>query len=132
MKRKYLIAVGSMAIIGAVLVLTLLQVRSVRSGPQASTPTPPLDELNTSQLNPGDTKVLPAMPTAVQPKITDLAPDIPYEDKPSVVVQHADGSREMFLIAPNMVDTFLKSLPKADKLVLIIPPPWLMMTNEAP
>ena len=132
MKRKYLFAVSSVAIIGVVIVLTLLQVRSVRSGPQASTPTPPLDELNTSQLNPNGTKVLPVMPTAVQPKITDLAPDIPYEDKPSVVVQHADGSRERYLLAPDMLDAFIKSLPKGDKFVGDIPPPSASMTHEPP
>jgi hypothetical protein len=72
------------------------------------------------------------MPTAVIPKITDLAPNIPYEDKPSVVVQHADGSREMFLLAPDAVDAFLKNLPKGDKLSLVIPPPSASMTHEAP
>jgi hypothetical protein len=72
------------------------------------------------------------MPTAVQPKITDLAPDIPYEDKPSVVVQHADGSREMFLLAPDLIDAFLKNVPKGDKLSVIIPPPSASLKHEAP
>jgi hypothetical protein len=62
------------------------------------------------------------MPTAVRPKITDLAPDIPNEDKAAVVVQHADGSREMFLVAPDLVDPFISQLPKEDKLVQIISP----------
>ena len=38
MKRKYLFVAGTIAIIGAVVLITLMQVRSVRSGPQASTP----------------------------------------------------------------------------------------------
>jgi hypothetical protein len=67
------------------------------------------------------------MPTAVQPNITDLAPDIPYEDKPAVVVQHSDGSREMFLVAPDTSDAFIKNLPKADTLVNVLPPPSLMV-----
>ena len=126
MKRKYLFVVGSIAIISAVIVLALIQVNSVHSGPQASTPTP------TYVLNPNATIILPEMPTAMIPKITDLAPNIPYEDKPSVVVQHADGSREMFLLAPDAVDAFLKNLPKGDKLSLVIPPPSASMTHEAP
>jgi len=131
MKQKYLVALSGMIVAVAVLVLTLIQVRSVRSGPQASTPTPPYSP-NTSQLNPNGSNILPAMPTAVIPKITDLAPDIPYEDKPSVVVQHADGSRERYLLAPDMLNAFIKNLPKGDKFVGDIPPPSLLMTHEAP
>lgn len=127
MKQKYLIILGGVITIVAALALTLAQVRSVRSGPQASTPTPPLDGPNPNGVN-----VLPVMPTAVRPKITDLAADIPYEDKPSVVVQHADGSREMFLLAPDMLDAFIKNLPKGDKFVGDIPPPSGMLTHEAP
>ena len=126
MKRKYLFVVGGIAIISAVIVLALIQVNSVPSGPQDSTPTP------TYVLNPNAPIILPEMPTAVIPKITNLAPNIPDEDKPSVVVQHADGSREMFLLAPDAVDAFLKNLPKGDKLSLVIPPPSASMTHEAP
>ena len=106
--------------------LTLIQVRSVRSGPQASTPTP------TYGFDPNATIVLPAGPTAMQPKITDLAPDIPYEDKPAVVIRHSDGSRERYLLAPDMLDAFIKNLPKGDKFVGDIPPPSLLITHEAP
>jgi hypothetical protein len=126
MKRKYLFVVGSIAIIGAVIVLALIRVNSVHSGPQASTPTP------TYGLDPNATVVLPVRPTAIQPTIVDLAPDIPYEDKPSVVVQHPDGTREMFLLAPDAVDEFLKNLPKGDKLSAVIPAPSASMTHEAP
>ena len=126
MKRKYVFAV-SMIVISAVLVFALIQVRSVRSGSQASTPTPPLD-----RPNPNGANVLPAMPTAVQPKIVDLAPNIPYDDKPSVVVQHADGSRERFLLAPDMLDAFIKNLPKGDKFLGDIPPPSLLANPEPP
>jgi hypothetical protein len=132
MKRPYLLAVSSIIIITIVIVLTLMQVRSVRSGPQASTPTPPLDGPNTSQLNPSGTSVLHAGPTAVQPKITDLAPDIPYDDKPSVAVQHADGSKERYLLAPNAVDAFLKNLPRGDKLLGVIPPPSMLGNPQPP
>ena len=104
-----------------------MQVRSVRSGPQASTPTPPLDGPN-----PNGESTLAVRPTAVQPKIIDLAPDIPYDDKPSVVVQHADGSRDRYLLGPDMLDAFIKNLPKGDKFVGDIPPPSAMLTHEAP
>jgi len=127
MKQKYLFALGGVIVVVAILALALIQVRSVRSGPQASTPTPPLDEPNPNAVN-----VLPAMPTAVQPKVIDLAPNIPYEDKPSVVVQHADGSRDRYLVAPDMLDAFIKNLPKGDKFVGDLPPPSLLMTHEAP
>ena len=126
MKRTYLVVISSVIIITVVIVLTLIQVRSVRSGPQASTPTP------TYSLDPNATIVFPIRPTAIQPKIVDLAPDIPYEDKPSVVVQHADGSRERYLLAPDMLDTFIKNLPPGDKFVGDIPPPSASMTHEAP
>ena len=129
MKQKYLFALSGVIVIVAVLALTLLQVRSVRSGPQVSTPTPTYGP-NTSLLNPNGENVLPIMPTAIQPKITDLAPNIPYEDKPSVVVQHADGSREMFLVAPDLLDAFLKNLPTGDTLKVIIPPPSMLGPHE--
>jgi hypothetical protein len=131
MKRTYLVVISSVIIITVVIVLTLMQVRSVRSGPQASTPTPS-GWPDYPQFNPTTGYVPPSMPTAVQPKITDLAPDIPYEDKPSVVVQHADGSKERYLLAPDMLDTFINNLPKGDKFVGDIPPPALLMTYEAP
>ena len=127
MKRTYLVVIGSVIIITVVIVLTLMQVHSVRSGPQASTPTS-MYSPNTSQLNPNGANVLPAMPSVVPPKITDLAPNIPYEDKPSVVVQHAYGSRERYLLAPDAVDAFIKNLLKGDELKLVIAPPSLMRT----
>jgi hypothetical protein len=126
MKRKYLLALSSVIIIVTALVLALIQVRSVRSGPQASTPTP------TYGFDPNATIVLPARPTAIQPKIVDLAPDIPYEDKPSVVVQHADGSRERYLLAPDMLDAFIKNLPKGDKFLGDIPPPSMLGNPQPP
>jgi hypothetical protein len=119
MQKKYLLALGGIAVISAVLILALTQVRSVRSGPQASTPTP-------NGLNPVDPSLLPVMPTAIQPEVVDLAPDIPYEDKPSVVVQHPDGSRTMYLVAPDQLDAFIQNLPLGDKFVGDIPPPSLM------
>jgi len=126
MKRKALFALVGMIAIVAVLPLALIKVNSVRSGPQASTPTP------TYGLNPNGTIVLPIISTAIQPKIVDFAPNVPYKDKPAVVFQHSDGSREMFLLAPDAVDAFLKNLPKGDKLGVIFPPPSARMTHKAP
>jgi hypothetical protein len=105
MKKKYLLTLGAMFAISVVLILTLLQVRSDRSGPQVPTPTP-------NALTPFDPDLLPVMPTAIQPEVVDLAPQIPYEDKPSVVVQHPDGSRTMYLVAPDTIDAFIENLPE--------------------
>lgn len=126
MKRTYLLVISGVIIITVVIVLTLMQVRAVRSGLQASTPTP------TYGVNMTATIVVPEMPTVEQPKITDLAPDIPYDDKPSVVVEHADGCQERYLLAPDDADAFIKYLPKGDTFLVDVPPPSLMMTHEAP
>lgn len=133
MKKKYLLVLGGILTIITVLALALTQARSVRSGPPISTSTPS-GWPNYPQFDPNNPNrtVIPPMPTAVQPKITDLAPNIPYENKPSVIVQHADSSRERYLLAPDMLDAFIKNLPKGDKLVGVIPPPSLLMTHEAP
>jgi hypothetical protein len=127
MKSTYLVVISSVIIITVVIVLTHMQVRSVRSGSQASTPTPPFD-----RPNPNGPSVLPVRPTAIQPTIVDLAPNIPYEDKPSVVVQHADGSRDRYLLAPEAVDAFIKNLPKGDQYEGMIPPPSMLGNPEPP
>jgi hypothetical protein len=124
MKKKYLLILGGMFAISVVLILTLLQVRSVRSGPQASTPTP-------NALTPFDPDLLPVMPTAIQPEVVDLAPQIPYEDKPSVV-QHPDGSRTRFLVAPDEIDAFIKKLPAGDKFLGDIPAPSVLAGSGEP
>lgn len=128
MKKKLLLALGGITVGSVVLILSLNQVRSVRSGPPDSTPTPtPTYAL--TMVAPG---ALPVMPTAIQPEIVDLAPDIPYEDRPSVVVQHPDGSRTMYLVAPDQLDAFIKNLPVGDKFVGDIPPPSLLGSGEPP
>jgi hypothetical protein len=117
MKRTYLVVISSVITITVVIVLTLMQVRSVRSGPQASTPTP------TYGLDPNATIVLPIMSTAVQPKkTTDLSPNADDNDKAMLIVRHSDGSRGAFLMVPDLVDLFISQLPKEDKLVQIISP----------
>lgn len=123
MQRKLFIALGVLIASVVALVLTLSQ---VRSGSQASTPTP------TYALTPVNPSLLPAMPTAIQPKVVDLAPNIPYEDKPSVVVQHPDGSRTMFLVAPDVLEAFLENLPEGDVLKLVLAPPSMLGSGEPP
>jgi hypothetical protein len=125
-KRKVLFALVGMIAIVVVLSLALIKVRSVRSGPQVPTRTP------TYALTPVDPELLPVMPTAIQPEIVDLAPDIPYEDKPSVVVQHPDGSRTRYLVAPDALDAFIEDLPEGDKFVGDIPPPSILGAPEPP
>lgn len=72
------------------------------------------------------------MPTAIQPEVVDLAPQIPYDDKPSVVVQHPDGSRTRFLVAPDLLETFLENLPEEDVLKLVLAPPSMLGSGEPP
>jgi len=119
MKRKYVVALGSLIAIVAALILAFIKVASVHSGPQASTPTPlggPKGP-NPPQINPN------VMPSVVPPKkTTDLSPNVDNNDKATLIVVHKDGSREAFLIAPDQVDQFISQLPKEDKLVLIISP----------
>jgi hypothetical protein len=63
------------------------------------------------------------MPSVVPPKkTTDLSPDVADKDKGTLIIRHADGSKEAFLIAPDLVDQFISQLPKEDKLVQIISP----------
>jgi hypothetical protein len=124
-KKKPFLVLGGMIFTSAVLVLTLLQVRSVHSRPQASIPTP-------NALIPVDDSLLPVMPTGIQPEIVDLAPHIPYEDKPSVVVQHADGSLERYLLAPDTLDAFIENLPKEDKFLGDIPAPSFLAGSGEP
>jgi hypothetical protein len=105
MRKKFLLVLGTIIAIITVLVLTLTQVPAVRSEPGTSTPTP------THALTPVDPSLLPEKPTAVQPDVVDLALHIPCEGKPSVVVQHPDSSRTMYLLAPDELDSFVNSLP---------------------
>jgi hypothetical protein len=63
------------------------------------------------------------MPSVVPPKkTTDLSPDVADKDKGTLIIRHADGSKEAFLIALDLVDQFINQLPKEDKLVQIISP----------
>jgi len=121
MKRKALFALVGMIAIVAVLSLALIKVNSVRSGPQASTPTPTYSP-NTSQLNPNGGNVLPVMPSVVPLKETDLSPDVDDYYKGTLIIRHPDGSEEAFLIAPDLIDRFISQMPKEDKLVQIISP----------
>jgi hypothetical protein len=125
MKQKILLALGGVIVVIGAIVLALAQVRSVRSGPQALTPTP-------NGLTPVDPALVPVRPTAIPPEIVDLAPDIPYEDKPSVVVQHPDGSRTRYLVAPDALDAFIEDLPAGDTLKLVLSPPSILGAPEPP
>ncbi len=104
-----------MIVIVGVIMLTLAQVQSIRSGPSDPTPTPS-GWPDFPQFHSNGGNFPPVMPTVVPPKVTDLAPNIAYNDKVAIIVQHADGSREEFLLAPNMVDAFNKHLPSGDKI----------------
>jgi hypothetical protein len=72
------------------------------------------------------------MPTAIQPTVVDLAPYIPYDDKPSVVVQHPDGSLTRFLVTPDALEAFFENLPAADKFLGDIPAPSVLAGSGEP
>lgn len=132
MKKKYALGLVGILVVVSILILTLMHMYFVRSGPQATTPTP-LGWPNYLQFNPNGTNVLPAMPSVVPPKVIDLSPNAPQDDKTPVVVQLADGTHVMYLLGPEInVDTFVKNLPAGDKLLVIIPPASLMTNPAAP
>lgn len=57
-------------------------------------------------------------------KTTDLAPNLPPEEKASIVVLHSNCTIEEFKIAPDKatVDAFIASLPKTDVVIGGAPP----------
>jgi hypothetical protein len=60
------------------------------------------------------------------PEVTDLAPEVATRDKLEIVVQHPDGRRDYYFLAPRTVDTFIDQLPAGDTVVNIIPPASLV------
>jgi len=117
MPRKYFLIFSSAGVIVAIFVLLSTYVRSVRSSPQESTPTP------SGPVTPGPTVpiYLPSLPP-----LTDLVPEVPLIDKSTIIILHADGEYEGFLLTPDMIDAFLSQLPAGDQLDDIIPPQSLM------
>jgi hypothetical protein len=117
MSKNYLLIIGGMIVIGFVDVLMLLQLHTVRSWSQASTPTP--SGLVTA--GPSTPIYIPSLP-----KITDLAPNVAFTDKVTIIIRHADGEREGFLLTTDMADAFLSQLPAGNKVEDIIPPQSLV------
>lgn len=122
MPKKYFVVFISAIVIGAIFILLSTYVRSVRSSPQESTPTP------SGPVTAGPTVPI-YLPTL--PPLTDLAPEVPLTDKTTIIIQHADGEYEAFLLTPDMVEAFLNQLPTGDQLHDIIPP-QSMMGHEPP
>jgi len=115
-----------------VLVLALAYVHAVRSSPQSSTPTPS-GWPSYLQFNPNGTNVLPEMPSVVPPNVIDLSPSVSPDDKTPVLVQLKDGTRVEYLLGPELdVDNFIKHLPVGDTLINVLPPPFIMMSHQAP
>jgi hypothetical protein len=112
---------ASMEIV-AIFILLSTYVRSVRSSPQESTPTP------SGPVTAGPTVPI-YLPTL--PLLTDLAPEVPLPDKTTIIIQHADGEYEAFLLTPDMIEAFLNQLPARDQPHDIIPP-QSMMGHEPP
>jgi hypothetical protein len=127
-KKRYLLGLGGIITVIAALVFAMTQVRIVRSGSITPTPTPQYH----SQFAPNGTNGL-ARPSQTPLKITDLSPNIAFNDKGTVVIQHADGSREGFLVGPDFdIEAFIKQLPAGDKVVAGIPPPSISGFGPAP
>jgi hypothetical protein len=117
MHKRLFLVLGGITVISGVIVLTLTQVRAVRSNPQESTATP-------SGLVTAGPTVPIYLPTL--PPLTDLAPEVPLTDKTTIIIRHADGEYEAFLLTPDMVEAFLNQLPAGDQLDDLIPPQSLM------
>jgi hypothetical protein len=123
-QKKYLLGLGGIIVVIAVLVVAITHVRSVSSGSPTPTPTPQYDE--------NGPNVLGQLPPQEQPKMTDLSPDAADKDKAIVMVQHADGSFEEYFMVPEDIDAFIKRLPKVDKLILVNPPASIMAPFYTP
>jgi len=113
--------VGSIAIIGAVVSLALMQVHSVRSGPQAPTPTPHLDGYQTTLFNESLGTFLPTVPTIAPRKYTGLSPELSVDKKVAIEVRHGDGTYERYDMARSEAGNFIKKLPKGDIVLQISP-----------
>ncbi len=50
-------------------------------------------------------------PTA---EVTDFAPDLPLDQKTTVVIRHSDSSATTYLIPDDQVETFTSKLPEGD------------------
>ena len=117
MSKNYLLIISGMIVIGFVGVLVLLQIRTVCSWSQASTPTP--SGLVTA--GPFTERYIPSLS-----EVRDLAPKVAVEDKLTIFIRHVDGKREGFLLPTDMADAFLSQLPAGDKVEDIIPPQSLV------
>ncbi|MFZ3069598.1 MAG: hypothetical protein WA110_00530 [Anaerolineaceae bacterium] len=58
--------------------------------------------------------------------IVDLAPDISDEDKSTVIVIHADGTKTLYLVSEDKIDNFVQNLAQGDSVLQILPPSSLM------
>jgi len=58
--------------------------------------------------------------------VLDLAPNLPEYEKPTIIIEHPDGSLAKVLLSIDMVETFENQLPEGDKIVDIVPPQSLM------
>jgi hypothetical protein len=118
MSNKFLLIIMGLVAVLVAMTLALTMTASVFSDPHP-TPTPDCFVIDCSKLN---LTPHPEAPTVVPPEITDLYPDVPYEDKSWVYVQHPDGSKEAFLRPPADVDAFIAQLPVDDTLMFVAAP----------
>jgi hypothetical protein len=119
--EKIPLVLGDLTAIIAVLILTLIQVHSVRSGPQIASPTPHLDGYATMIFNQSRGTFLPAVPTTAPEQYTDLSPELSFDQKVAVYVLHSDGTRQRYDMAWGMLYSFIKKLPNGDTLLQTSP-----------
>lgn len=62
----------------------------------------------------------------VPQRTTDLAPQVPAEDKAEVLIRHADGTYEDVLLRPDQGKALIRNLPAGDTWVSTAPPASLM------
>lgn len=84
---------------------------------------------------PGEVRTPPLAPPTFTPypitKITDKAPELADEDKAHMIVRHADGTYELFLLGPGIIEPEKLLLP-GDKMILLSPPLSLMKSPPRP
>ena len=132
MNKKYILGLGGIVAVVALLGFALEDAPTVRSSSQPGIP-PPSGRPNYPQFNPFRTTVPHEMASVVAPKRLDLSQNTSELEKVSVIVRNSNESREMFLPGPEIdVDRFIKHLPVGDRLIQVLPPPFLMMSQQIP
>jgi hypothetical protein len=122
--RRTKIVLFSLAVSLLVLVtLSLTVVPELQAQGRQRTPTPngPVTRGASSTLSaPGGAPVGTSIPTPSRTR--DLAPNVPSDQKITVIVRHQDGSYEGFLMPWGQYQNFKSSVPSGDTVIDYVPP----------